>query len=321
MPMTPNAGIARWQTVVLWTALLMYAQSRIWQMYPEKIGILPNVLMQVVPPAVFALVHGSILYGIRGMSVFTGFCLGVAAICESLSLRTGFPFGHYFFTDFMGPKVTGLPILLVLAYLGIGYCSWVLGLLILGYRDKPLAGTRVVVLPLLASGIMLGCVDGPDLVNTRSGVDLARWRRLLRRAFQQLLRLVPYRVSLLSELRTLLQGPGDARNAALAQLLAHGHRMLRSVRVWKPADLPCRLVSGDRDRRRGQAVGNDEHSDCVQPLCLCWGWGRQCCWRGIGLRFSKPDSLRTRWHLRSVVRCVCADALRSLAPAASGMLW
>ncbi len=153
--MATNAGIARWQTILLWTALIVYAQSRICQMYPERISIQFIVLMQVVPPAVLALVHGSILYGVRGMAAFAALCLGVGAACESLSLRTGFPFGHYYFTGVMGPKILQVPILLVLAYLGIGYCSWVLGVLILGYRNRALAGSGVVAVPLLAAFIML----------------------------------------------------------------------------------------------------------------------------------------------------------------------
>jgi len=153
--MTTSVGIARWQTILLWTALLMYVQGRICQQYPETIPIQMIVFMQVIPPAVLALVHGSILYGARGMSIFIAFCLGVGAASESLSLRTGFPFGHYYFTGIMGPKFLQLPILLVLAYLGIGYCSWVLSLLILGYRNKPLAGSGVFSVPLLAGLIML----------------------------------------------------------------------------------------------------------------------------------------------------------------------
>jgi len=153
--MTTRAGIAKWQTTLLWMAFLFYAQSRICQQYPDKISVQFIVFMQVVPLAVFALVHGVILYGTRGMAAFTTFCLGIGAACESLSLRTSFPFGHYSFTSLMGPKLLQVPILLVLAYLGIGYCSWVLSLFILGYRNKPLAGARLISLPLLASFIML----------------------------------------------------------------------------------------------------------------------------------------------------------------------
>ncbi len=153
--MTTSAGVTRFQTGVLWTSLLVYVVGRICQLYPEKIPVLQIVILQVAAPAVFALVHGSILYTVKGMLAFTGICLGVGAICESLSLYTGFPFGHYYFTSLMGPKVLQVPVLLILAYLGMGYCSWVLGLLILGYRDKPLNGARVIALPLLASLIML----------------------------------------------------------------------------------------------------------------------------------------------------------------------
>lgn len=153
--MTTNAGITRSETVVLWTSLLLYALGRICQVYPEKISILLIVFLQVAPPAVFALIHGSILYTLKGMLAFTAFCLGAGAICESLSLCTGFPFGHYYFTSLMGPKVFHVPIMLILAYLGMSYCSWVVGLLILGYRNKLLTAARVVALPLLASLIML----------------------------------------------------------------------------------------------------------------------------------------------------------------------
>jgi uncharacterized membrane protein len=153
--MATNTGIARWQNVILWTTLIVYAVDRVGQQYPDRIPVQLIVLLQVAPPAIFALVHGSMLYGVRGMSAFTAFCLGAGALCESISLRTGFPFGHYVFTDVMGPKMFGLPVLLVLAYLGIGYCSWVLALLTLGYRNKPVAGMGVLTLPLLASLIML----------------------------------------------------------------------------------------------------------------------------------------------------------------------
>jgi uncharacterized membrane protein len=167
-------------------SLLLYAQGRICQLYPERISIQLIVVMQVVPPAVLALVHGSILYGVRGMFAFAAFCLGVGAACESLSLCIGFPFGHYYFTSLMGPTIFRVPILLVLAYLGIGYCSWVLSLLILGYRNRTLTGSGVISVPLLAGFIMLAWDLSMEaiLVNHRPGLDMARWRAILRRTCQ-----------------------------------------------------------------------------------------------------------------------------------------
>jgi Carotenoid biosynthesis protein len=140
--------------ILLWAALAIYLCARICQLYADRLPTLLIVVLHVVPPAVFALVHGSILYRFKGMLVFTAFCLSVAGLSESLSLYTGLPFGSYYFTEVMGPKISGLPVLLVLAYLGMAYCSWLLSLLIVGYR-KPITGLRTVIVPLLASSVLL----------------------------------------------------------------------------------------------------------------------------------------------------------------------
>jgi hypothetical protein len=135
--------------------LLLYVVGRILQLYSDRVPTLLIVILHVVPPAAFALLHGRLLYRLRGIMVFTALCLGSGTFFESLSLRTDFPFGHYYFTDLMGPKLFQLPILLALAYLGMGYLSWVLALLILGHKTEPPRGTRVVLLPLIASCIMV----------------------------------------------------------------------------------------------------------------------------------------------------------------------
>lgn len=134
---------------------MLYVLARICQLYADRLPTLLIVILHVIPPAIFAIIHGSILYRLKGISIFAAFCLGFGGLAESISLRTGFPFGRYYFTDAMGPRILHVPVLLVLAYLGIGYVSWVLALLILGYLDEPINGVRIFALPLLASFIML----------------------------------------------------------------------------------------------------------------------------------------------------------------------
>lgn len=153
--MATGSRVSRGKAIVLWSAFALYVAGRIGQQYPDKIGVRTIVVMQVLSPAVFALVHGSILYRVRGILAFSAFCMGVGGICECLSLRTGFPFGHYFFTDLMGPKILEVPVLLVLAYLGIGYCSWVLAVVLLGYRSKPPTSAGVFALACVAGFIMM----------------------------------------------------------------------------------------------------------------------------------------------------------------------
>ena len=135
--------------------ILLYAVARIFQLYADRLPTLLVVAFHVLPPAVFAFVHGNKTYRLRGILVFMVLSLGSATLFESLSLRTGFPFGHYYFTGVMGPKVFQLPVLLALAYVAMGYLSWIVSLLILGYQDRPLQGRRIVLLPLIASFVMV----------------------------------------------------------------------------------------------------------------------------------------------------------------------
>src|SRR5271170_4571920 len=100
--MTAPLAITGWRAYFVWGTLLLYVFARLCQLYADRLPTLLIVLLHVVPPALFALVHGSFLYQPRGISIFAAFCLGFGTLAESVSLRTGFPFGHYYFTDVMG---------------------------------------------------------------------------------------------------------------------------------------------------------------------------------------------------------------------------
>jgi putative membrane protein len=131
--------------------LFLYVAARILQLFAGSVPSLLIVALHVVPPALFAVLHGARIYRYRGILVFVGLCLAVGTLFESLSLRTGFPFGHYRFTDLMGPKIFDLPLLLALAYVGMGYLSWILSLAIL---DRKLSGSNILLVPLVASFVM-----------------------------------------------------------------------------------------------------------------------------------------------------------------------
>ena len=89
--MSAACAVAQWKTAIVWIVLPVYLLARITQLWAERLPPLFIVVLHVVPPALFAVVHGSIVYGRKGILVFTAFCLGFGAFFESLSLRTGFP--------------------------------------------------------------------------------------------------------------------------------------------------------------------------------------------------------------------------------------
>lgn len=140
---------------LLWVLLILYISAQFLELLSGGIPTLKIVALQVLPAAFFAIVHGALTYRFRGIMTLVSLCLIVGSFFESLSLRTGFPFGHYYFTNVMGPQFFQLPVLLVLAYIGMGYASWVLGLSILGNVGRPFSRGHVVILPLISSFIMV----------------------------------------------------------------------------------------------------------------------------------------------------------------------
>jgi uncharacterized membrane protein len=143
-------------TFALWTLLAIYAIARVLQIFPGRVPMLAVVALHVIPPALFALFDGAVRYSLRGMIVFFVICLIVGGAVENIGVLTGIPFGPYYFTPLMGPKILVVPVLLALAYVGMAYLSWTLALLILRQSSNSvLAGSRAVTVPLIASFIMV----------------------------------------------------------------------------------------------------------------------------------------------------------------------
>jgi uncharacterized membrane protein len=123
-------------------------------LYPGHVPIVVSVALHIFPPLLFALLHGAQIYGWSGILTLTGLCVVVGNVFENLSIATGFPFGHYAFTERMGPKILQVPILLGLAYVGMGYLSWAVAQAILGTWRNGGNGWRLGLLPLLSSAVM-----------------------------------------------------------------------------------------------------------------------------------------------------------------------
>lgn len=138
-----------------WVLLVVYGFARVLTVFPTRIPMAVILGLHIFPPLIFALIHGGILYRVRGIVVFTVAFLVVSNLFENVGVLTGFPFGRYYFTEVMGPKLFNVPIFIGPAYLGMGYLSWILARLILGRAQEPLTGAKLFVVPVLASFIMV----------------------------------------------------------------------------------------------------------------------------------------------------------------------
>ena len=146
----------------LWLLIAVYATTTLIPRFVPALGTLLDIALSVAAAFAFAGVHGSIRYGFSAIIVFFGVSLLVSNVMENLSILTGFPFGHYYYTANLGPKLFLVPLLIGPAYLGTGYVAWTLANVILDEADRRRDVASIVGLPVVAAFIMTGwdvCFD------------------------------------------------------------------------------------------------------------------------------------------------------------------
>jgi uncharacterized membrane protein len=115
--------------------------------------IIPGFITPLLFP--FALIHGAKRYGWKSIAVFMVITLIVSNILENSSILTGFPFGHYYYTDSLGPKIALVPFFISLSYISFGYLAWVFSTILVGeVRRKSTLFTTVAV-SIVASFVMV----------------------------------------------------------------------------------------------------------------------------------------------------------------------
>lgn len=78
----------------------------------------------ILLPVLFVLFHAPHQIGWRNLAGFFALTFVISWSYESLSIATGFPFGHYHYTDNLGPKLGTVPLLIMPAYFAVCYISW-----------------------------------------------------------------------------------------------------------------------------------------------------------------------------------------------------
>ena len=122
--------------------------------------IIPGFITPLLFP--FALIHGGSRYGWKTIAVFIVVTAIVSNILENSSILTGFPFGHYYYTDSLGPKIALVPFFISLSYISFGYLAWVFSTLLVSEVRKGSSLFISVAVPLVASFVMVAwdfCLD------------------------------------------------------------------------------------------------------------------------------------------------------------------
>lgn len=101
------------------------------------------------------ILHGKVRYGTKNIFIFFVITWLVSHFFEALSIQTGFPFGHYYYDKLIGPRIFQVPLIIMLAYFGMGYASWILSNILMGQYNKKLEKEKIFIIPFVATFIMV----------------------------------------------------------------------------------------------------------------------------------------------------------------------
>jgi uncharacterized membrane protein len=117
---------------------------------------------------IFAIagLHGIERYRLKNTAVFFLITWAVSLLFEITSIHTGWPFGAYHYATPAAISIYGVPLIIIFAYFGTGYFSWMLAHVFTGQLSMKLKGKWLVVVPFIAAFIMVMWDVGMDPVSS-----------------------------------------------------------------------------------------------------------------------------------------------------------
>ena len=143
------------QSKILWGAIGLFLLYTFASEIPGLIPPGPSAITFTVLLLAVAVLHGTITYRGRDFVAFFVITFIVSNVAENMSILTGVPFGHYYYSDVLGAKLFLVPLIIAPAYFAVGYLSWTLARVLLGAFEYRPQGWNVFLVPLIATFAML----------------------------------------------------------------------------------------------------------------------------------------------------------------------
>ncbi|MFW9975870.1 MAG: carotenoid biosynthesis protein [Candidatus Thorarchaeota archaeon] len=134
----------------------------------------------------FVITHGNQTLGGRTISVFFGITFLVTYVMEWLGTHFGVPFGHYYYTNQLGPLLMDVPIVIPFQWFNTLYVCYIMTNIILGRGDivdseaktseSGVSRFSVIVPRLLATSLIAGLfMVSWDFINDPYMVGMGNW--------------------------------------------------------------------------------------------------------------------------------------------------
>ena len=129
-------------------------------------AVISIFLVLYINHASFPIIYASVLfvtasiysierYSFKNTAIFFMITWIVSLSFEALSIQTGFPFGFYHYNLSSPIILFQVPIIVIFAYFGAGYISWMLSHVLTVQYSKKLEGKQIFIVPFIAAFIMV----------------------------------------------------------------------------------------------------------------------------------------------------------------------
>jgi putative membrane protein len=139
----------RWALIGLYAFIIVFLQIS-----KNPVGSSIEHLIYAFAVFVIAGLHGRERYGLKNITMFFLVTWAISFFFEALTIRTGVLVGHYHYMQFP-ISLFGVPLIVIVAYFGTGYFSWMLAHVFTGQFSKKLEGKWIFVVPLVAAFILV----------------------------------------------------------------------------------------------------------------------------------------------------------------------
>jgi uncharacterized membrane protein len=120
-----------------------------------------NAIVTMLAGFSFIIIHGYLAWGWKNILFFLVLTWTLSFCAEALGVATGLIFGDYYYTDHLGFKLLGVPLLIQVSYVSMGYASLMMARYLLGTSSKQ-NGWSLFISTLVGTLLMVAwdlCLD------------------------------------------------------------------------------------------------------------------------------------------------------------------
>lgn len=150
-----RSSVGQWLSIAGATAVILL--QIIWPLAGAT-GRIQLTQLIVVVFAATSVIHAATFRGGRWTAMFVVWTFTFSLLLEAVGVRLGIPFGDYQYTELLGPRLLGVPVIVPLAWLMMSYPAFVVSRRIaiaLPIRSTVISGTAIGAIALTSWDVFL----------------------------------------------------------------------------------------------------------------------------------------------------------------------